>query len=354
LVVPINFLPAFVQYGDNSTEVGKTIFSAKIELENESEVTNLSVSHEDMKMTENGDHTQHVVEIAETDDFKRRDIVVSFSTEDIRKTQVKLFECDKYPDEVVAHIYAIPRLSDEIEEEETKLGDEDIYEPDKKNDDSEPTPGEYIFVIDRSYSMNGTRIKTAVDTLFLFIKSLPEGSKFNVVSFGNKFTRMYKESAKYDDESMEKALNEVKKYKADLGGTNIYKPLLELFKTEPDSQYPRNIFLLTDGQVMDPQTVIKLIEKNNSKARVYSFGIGSDVSEYLVKESAKAGKGSYAFIGDNDDSLNEKVIKALREATKPSLTNIQIDWGSFESALKFPKTICSLHDDTYEEEPIHF
>lgn len=105
---------------------------------------------------------------------------------------------------------------------------------------------------------------------------------------------------------------------------------------------------------MDPGNVIKLIEKNSSKARVYSFGIGSDVSEYLVKESAKAGKGSYSFISDSDNSLNEKVIKALREATKPSLTNILIEWGSFESALKYPKGLCSAHNDTYEEEPIHF
>ena len=43
---------------------------------------------------------------------------------------------------------------------------------------------EYIFLIDRSYSMH-YRIKLARLALILFIQSLPDGSQFNVCSYGS-------------------------------------------------------------------------------------------------------------------------------------------------------------------------
>lgn len=52
--------------------------------------------------------------------------------------------------------------------------------------ESEAT-GEYIFILDRSGSMSGKRIKMAVRAVQLFIQSLPINSKFNIVSFGTGF-----------------------------------------------------------------------------------------------------------------------------------------------------------------------
>jgi hypothetical protein len=79
----------------------------------------------------------------------------------------------------------------------------------------------------------------------------------------------------------------------------------------------KKIFLLTDGEVDQPDQVIKLAKE--SKSYIHTFGIGSDCSKYLVEEVAKAGCGSYSFVVDANDNLKAKVIEALRKALNPSL-----------------------------------
>lgn len=50
---------------------------------------------------------------------------------------------------------------------------------------------EYIFLIDRSGSMDGERITKAKEALIVFLKSLPEQSYFNVVSFGSNYELLF-------------------------------------------------------------------------------------------------------------------------------------------------------------------
>lgn len=78
--------------------------------------------------------------------------------------------------------------------------------------------------------------------------------------------------------------------------------------------------MLTDGAVSNPAKVIDLARKSNENARVHSFGVGYGCSKYLVKEVAKAGRGSYSFVDEKSESvLKGKVISALRKAVEPSL-----------------------------------
>ena len=73
--------------------------------------------------------------------------------------------------------------------------------------------------------MGGSPIKLAREALLLFLHSIPVGSKFNVVSYGSNHTKLFPQSVEYNDENFEKAVEEVAKFEADMGGTEIYEPI---------------------------------------------------------------------------------------------------------------------------------
>ena len=87
----------------------------------------------------------------------------------------------------------------------------------------------YIFLVDRSGSMSGSRMTKARDALLIFIRSLPADCRFSICSFGSRFTWLKSTNGKdvipYDEKNQSKALEEIAKFKADHGGTDILTPL---------------------------------------------------------------------------------------------------------------------------------
>jgi hypothetical protein len=69
----------------------------------------------------------------------------------------------------------------------------------------EQTGGNFIFLVDRSGSMNsGQRMSLTRQAMTLFMKSLPVGSKFQIVSYGSqmKYYNGKEELMDYSDANM--------------------------------------------------------------------------------------------------------------------------------------------------------
>jgi len=201
--------------------------------------------------------------------------------------------------------------------------------------------------------MGGQRIKTAKDALCLFIKSLPPYSKFNVISFGSTYEKVFNESRENSNKNTEQALQKIQKFTSDLGGTELYNPIENVLNEEYNFKYPRSVFILTDGSIYNPENVFEIIGKHNHHTRVHSFAIGSGASKYLVNEIAKQGLGSATIVADGDKLMNTKVIRALKLASKPAFTNFNIDWQDNQNAVKFVVPTAPHISNLYEEEPFH-
>ena len=109
--------------------------------------------------------------------------------------------------------------------------------------------------------MSGSRIKSTVQALKLFLQSLPHGCMFQVISFGSSYTYFLgqEKMQPYNDDTLYHILQEVDSYSADYGGTEILEPIKSATKMSNDG-YKKRIFLLTDGDVSSPQKVIQHIE----------------------------------------------------------------------------------------------
>lgn len=88
-----------------------------------------------------------------------------------------------------------------------------------------------------------------------------------------------------------------------MGGTNILRALKVAFNLKTGSRFKR-IFLLTDGEVDNVGKIVNVVKKNNNKARVHTFGIGSDCDRNLIMQTAIAGRGSFSFAMDNSPMLS--------------------------------------------------
>jgi len=191
--------------------------------------------------------------------------------------------------------------------------------------DTPQTKCEMIFVLDRSGSMSGRAIECAKNTLQFFLRSLPEDAYFNILSFGSNFVCFKPESVPFNDDTLQEATIHVNSFKADLGGTDIYSPLDCIFKQPSKPGYPRQVFILTDGEIDHKELCIDLVKQNVNTTRLFAFGIGLYVDKELVDGMARAGEGISRLISDNSN-ICESVMKELEHALQPGLTDIHITW----------------------------
>jgi hypothetical protein len=191
---------------------------------------------------------------------------------------------------------------------------------------------ELIFLVDCSGSMEGEGIKLAGEALLLFLHSLPVNAYFNIICFGSSYQRLFPESRRYDDDTLGRAKQLAAGLAANLGGTEIYAPLEAIVTAAPAAaDTPRQIFVLTDGQVSNTEACIELMGRYADKNRVFTLGIGSAADRHLVKGLARASHGTAAFTTAGE-SLAPKVLKQLKNAVQPGVQDFTVDWGVSETA----------------------
>jgi uncharacterized protein with von Willebrand factor type A (vWA) domain len=108
--------------------------------------------------------------------------------------------------------------------------------------------------------MSGSKMEVTKEALVLFLKSLPPESRFDIISFGSSFSHMAPDASGfyYNDKNVQFAIDQVKGFSADFGGTEIYEPLESAVNklTTGGHRSLKKVFLLTDGEVSSPERVV--------------------------------------------------------------------------------------------------
>jgi hypothetical protein len=219
---------------------------------------------------------------------------------------------------------------------------------------------EFVFLVDCSGSMAGVSITQARSALQAFLEVLPkkeEGVYFNIIKFGSNHSSLFITSAPCSKENIDIAEKYIQALDANMGGTELLGPLQFILNPETSNfgpfsfsssssspskpSHPRQVFVLTDGEITNTEAVFGCIRQHRGTTRVFSFGIGSNPSRHLVLGMARAGDGKAEFVIPGEQ-LTVKVLRQMEQSLQPSLTNLSVDWHPERRDCLFVQAPCRL------------
>ena len=190
-------------------------------------------------------------------------------------------------------------------------------------DSYEDSEKEYLFIIDVSGSMMGEKLDETKRAVIECLKQLDVGDRFNIIPFESGFEAMNIKSIEYNEKNMKKAIRYINQLEP-LGGTEILDPIkFALYEKNKD----KIVLLFTDGQVGNEDEIIRFVENNVNRSRIFPFGIDTNVNSSFLKQLAKAGNGKAELIQPNE-KIDDKIIRTFARIQTPLLEEITIDYGS--------------------------
>jgi Ca-activated chloride channel family protein len=164
---------------------------------------------------------------------------------------------------------------------------------------------EVVFIVDRSGSMGGDSIEQVRAALELCLRSLHEGDRFNIVGFGSHFEALFLPALRF------------------------------VLEREPAAGLPRQVVLLTDGEVSNEAAVIELAEKHRAHTRIFTFGIGAGASEHMVRSVARVTLGEAEFIHPGE-RIEPKVLRQFARLGRPAVRDVKVEWEGLAVKLHAP------------------
>jgi Ca-activated chloride channel family protein len=199
---------------------------------------------------------------------------------------------------------------------------------------------EVVFVVDTSGSMAGESLPQAKGALRLCLRHLREGDRFNIIAFENSYRLFSPEPVTFTQKTLEQADRWVTALRAD-GGTELLKPMEAAVRAVPDGV----VVLLTDGQVGNEAEILSIVMGSRKTTRIYSFGIGTNVSDVLLKDMARQTGGAVEFIHPGE-RIDDKVVAQFSRALAPRVTNVEVRFEGVEAAELAPAEPPLLVDGT--------
>jgi Ca-activated chloride channel family protein len=185
-----------------------------------------------------------------------------------------------------------------------------------------PLPRAVVFVVDRSGSMEGHKIEQARAALLAGLATLRPGDRFDVVSFASDVTTLG-EGKLLDATSDE--LAKARRFACELdasGGTNLGGALdAALAARSGAGDRLFTVVLVTDGDPTvgetNPERLLARWRAQSGSARLFAFGVGDDVKEFLLTKLAVEGRGEARYVRDEQNL--EVPLAALFERLRTPL-----------------------------------
>lgn len=173
------------------------------------------------------------------------------------------------------------------------------------------------FVLDRSGSMQGDSMTQAKLALRLCLRQLREGDAFQLIAFDDKVELFAREPSVFSEETLRRADAWLATIDA-RGGTELLAPLTKA------AAAGGVVVLLTDGQVGNEDQVLAAVMQVSKDARIHSFGIGTNVSDALLRELATRTQGGLEMIHPGE-RIDQKVVATFAKARARRVRRVRLE-----------------------------
>jgi Ca-activated chloride channel family protein len=208
----------------------------------------------------------------------------------------------------------------------------------------------FTLIVDRSGSMDGTKIVQAKNCASFIMNNLNDNDKFNIVDFESNVYSFRNRHVNYTTQTRDSALLYINNIFAG-GGTNIsgaFGTAVPQFSAANDSTANIIIFF-TDGMPTAGITetnalttyIRNLVLSTETRMYIYSFGIGTDVNQQLLTLISAQNNGLSEFL--LNDELQSRISNFYLKIRNPVLLNTQITFSSGQIREVYPVPLPNLY-----------
>ncbi|MBI3929881.1 MAG: VWA domain-containing protein [Armatimonadetes bacterium] len=217
-----------------------------------------------------------------------------------------------------------------------------IVAPQEETTRAQVVQKDVIFVFDKSGSMEGEKIEQAKAALAFCIRKLGPDDRFRVITFSDTVESSSGQLVPAAAENLQKSLGEVSRVQA-LGGTNIHQALKTAMGGFEPGPRQKVILFMTDGLPTVGETDIgKIVAEvsgaNRNQARLFAFGVGDDLDDYLLLKLATDNRGALQYVRAGE-SIESKISSFFAKISTPVLVNLQVDFGAARTGQLYPPTL---------------
>jgi Ca-activated chloride channel family protein len=193
----------------------------------------------------------------------------------------------------------------------------------------EAIPRDVLYILDRSGSMQGEKMRQAKRALQYGVSLLRKQDRFNLIAFASDWRHFKPEFVPATDQLKKQAGGWIARVDA-RGGTALEAALASgLRRGSKDRLFL--VVLLTDGRptvgIQDPETILEQVKKANKfAARVFTFGVGEDLDVRLLDRIAEATRGARDYVAPNEE-IATVTGRFFRKSDQPVLTDVKVDFG---------------------------
>lgn len=203
------------------------------------------------------------------------------------------------------------------------------------------------FLVDCSESMDGDPINEVKRGLREVVRLLKPKDHVSYSRFGSKVEHLWRTPRPCDSYHMDQLVSAIERTEANMGGTNMEEALLSTYSdvtsTEICNLAPA-IVLITDGQAVQPTTVVEAAIK--SQNRIFVVGVGESTDEALLRGIAEK-TGGFCEIASSKKYIAKAIMRIFRYIPANMASESKIRWP------EYPRWEANVPCYLYPGETIH-